>query len=211
MGESRRHTARVSLSRGLALAVVGASLLAGCVSGPIAGSAPPTAVAVTTGAPSVAIEPPASTASLDARSAEGGSTPASSTGTPTPTPTRTPSPTPSPTPARPAPAPASAPFVGFFALGAVVQGPGEFRIGTTDWYIEVPAGMRLRWDYVSDADAQGVVRWGWSDVESGSQMVVTSSNVTDVARVLTGESAARGRASRNFDAVIASVSRQSSP
>ncbi len=69
--------------------------------------------------------------------------------------------------------------------------------------------MTLRWDFVLDPDADGEVRWGWSDVASGSQMVVTARDVTDVSRVLAGDSAAQARADRNFDALINSVSRQS--
>lgn len=145
-------------------------------------------------------------AALDARPVEGSPTPSP---TPSSTPTPSPSPTATRTPTRTAAAPpADPPFAGFFALGAVVQGPGEFRIGTTSWYIQVPADMHLRWDYISEPDAEGVVRWGWSDLDSGSQIVVSARDVTDVARVLTGESAARARANRNFDAIMGSVSRQ---
>ncbi len=186
------------MTRGLSLAIALCASLAAmaCVSGPIAGSG--------------AVPPPPNAAGALVQAVpEQPTTTVGASPTATVTPSASPTPTPTATPtATSAPAPAPPPFGGFFALGAVVTGPGEYRIGTSNWYIEVPAGMRLRWDFVSPPAEDGEVRWGWSDVASGSQVIVSARDVTDVARLMAGDASARALAERNFTALMNSVSRQ---
>jgi hypothetical protein len=96
-----------------------------------------------------------------------------------------------------------------FGLRTVAAGPGEFRLGTSDWFIEVPAGMRLRWESGSPADAGGNAVWSWVDETSGSQLSINARDVTELGRVLGGDAAAREAAGRSFDSLMRSVSRLS--
>jgi hypothetical protein len=95
----------------------------------------------------------------------------------------------------------------FWPLTAI-EGPGEYRIGNTEWFLEVPAGMRLVWSSVLEGSPGELARWVWTDAATGSQLVVLAADVTDLERTLQGEASARALADANFDAIINSVSRQ---
>lgn len=206
-------------SRASRLASIAATALlaSACVGSP---SAPPPVRAISptaTRAPEVVATAPADAVPPPA------STP---TATPTPSPTSTPqtaTPTATPT-STSTPVATAAPFPNFtpdtgnptrdasgnalFWPRTYADGPGEFRLGGSDWFIELPAGARLWWEFGPLGEANSSARIGWFDTSSGSLLVVNARDLTEIERVMQGDPATRDRAGRAFDAIVRSVSRQ---